>query len=125
MPYNPVPQLEKPTYEPPTQNQQQPIIAQQYAPNQQNPYIVVQQQYTSIPQVKFKTKPVIIVCPYCKNNITSIVETHFNLLNCCFFSFFPCIWCLVAVCNDKEFCCCDATHKCPTCGNLLGKYHSC
>ena len=122
-PYNPPPSYEKPTYEPPPQYQQQPIVVQQYAPTQQQHYIV--QQYGNIPQAKVKTSQVTTVCPFCKNNVTSIVETHFNILNCCFCYLFPLFWCLYQLCADKEFLCNDATHKCPRCGNIIGKYNAC
>ena len=124
MPYNPPPSYEKPTYEPPPQNQQQPIVVQQYAPTQQQHY-VVQQQYAVIPQAKLKTPAVTTICPFCKNNVTTIVETNFNILSCCFCYLFPLFWLLYNVCADKEFCCSDATHTCPQCGNIIGKYKAC
>ena len=124
MPYNPPPSYEKPTYElPPQYQQQQPIVVQQYVPTQQQHYVV--QQYGNVPHSKVKTSPVTTVCPFCKNNVTSIVETHFNILNCCFCYLFPLFWCLYQLCADKEFLCNDAIHKCPRCGNIIGKYNSC
>ena len=55
----------QPYGQPPVQNQ--PIVVNQYVP---------------YAPVKFKTSPVSMVCPFCKNNITTLVDTQFNCCNC-------------------------------------------
>ena len=36
------------------------------------------------PPPNLKTSPVFMTCPNCRNNITTVVETNFNFLNCLF-----------------------------------------
>ena len=97
------------TYQPPMANQQ-PIVVNQ-----------------AIPQapLKLKTMPASIVCPHCHNNVTTVVDTQFNCLNCCFCWFFCICWCCVNLINDKDFNCTDATHKCPQCGQVVFQYNAC
>ena len=98
--------------------------AQPYPSPVQNQPIVVNQVVPYVP-VKFKTSPVSMVCPFCKKSITTVVNTEFNCGNCCFCFCFCLIWLIVMLASDKDLNCSDATHKCPSCGNVLGKYQSC
>ena len=105
----------------------QPVPAAQpvpYGPPVQNQPIVVNQYVPAAP-VKFKTSPVSMVCPYCKNNITTLVDTQFNCCNCCFCFCFCLIWLIVMLVSEKDLNCSDATHKCPSCGKVIGSYQSC
>ena len=73
----------------------------------------------------FGTAPVSIICPFCRQPITTIVERSFNCATCllCWCTgllFFICI----QMCSQKEIGCFDAVHKCPSCGNIIGQYSS-
>ena len=110
-PYNPPPgSYGQPTYQPPVQNQQQPIVVQ---------------QYVNAPPVKLKSSPVSMFCPHCKKTVTTVVSTQFNCLNCCFCFCFCLLWLIVELVSDKDLNCTDATHKCPNCKNVIGVYRSC
>ena len=89
--------------------------------NQPIPVIAV--QTAIINPLMFRTEPVAIQCPFCFNYITTKVETTCSLGACCLCCFtgflvFACI----QLCNNKNVCCCDATHFCPICGKQLGFY---
>ena len=105
---------------PVVQNMPGPIIQ---APVQNQPIVI--NQNIPMNQVKLKTSPVSMICPFCNNNITTIVETEFNCLNCCFCFCFCIIWLIVQLASDKELNCTDANHKCPSCGHLIGQYRAC
>ena len=102
----PVGQPISPVAQPQQQSQQQAILINQ---------ISVQQQ--------FKSNPTIITCPFCKNTVSTIVENNFNAGSCilCLFTGILC-WVIILSCMGKDLTCCDATHKCPNCGSILGKY---
>ena len=75
---------------------------------------------------KFGTVPVSITCQFCKNPVTTVVEKTCNCGSCCLCCFTGLfIWICIQCCRDKEIGCKDATHKCPSCGNVLGTYQSC
>ena len=100
--------------QPPVQQQQQPVV------NQAQPQVI------NVVNQEFRTSPVSITCQFCKNPVTTVVEKHCNCCACCLcwmtgLVFFVCIQC----CRGKEIGCCDATHKCPTCGQILGTYVAC
>ena len=105
-PVTPVVQPNQPIYQPPIVNQQQPVVVYQQPP-------------------KLKTTPVSLVCPHCHNQITTLVETHFNCLNCCLCCYCLLLWLIVELANDKDLNCTDATHKCPSCGSVIGVYTAC
>ena len=89
------------------------------------PALVVNQATPSIIVVppKFGTTPVSLICINCNNPITTQVEKTFNCCSCflcCWTGFL--IYACIQMCNGKELCCCDATHRCPKCGFTLGKY---
>ena len=74
----------------------------------------------------FGTTPVSLTCQFCKNPVTTVVQKKCNCCTCCLcwitgVCFFICIQC----CRKKEIGCSDATHTCPSCGQILGTYNSC
>ena len=74
----------------------------------------------------FGTTPVSITCQFCKNPVTTVVQKKFNCCTCCIcwatgLCFFICVQCY----RNKEISCNDATHTCPSCGQILGTYNSC
>ena len=88
--------------------------------NQAIPSVVIAQNPV------FGTLPVSIICPFCRQPITTIVEKSFNCATCLL------CWCTglllficIQMCSNKEIGCCDAIHKCPVCGNIIGQYSSC
>lgn len=103
--------ISQPVFQAPFVNQQQPIVVNQYMPDSLT--------------LNLKTSPTVLVCPFCKNNITTIVDTEFNIVNFCFCWFFFYIWIIAQLIRRKQLLCIDATHKCPSCGSIIGKYSSC
>ncbi len=103
----------------------QPMYTQQPIPQIQAQPIVVNQYVPYAPPMKFKTSPVQMICPFCKNNIRTLVDVQFNCLNCCFCFCFCMIWLLVMLIQEKDLNCSNAIHKCPSCGKVLGSYQSC
>ena len=99
----------QPTYQPPVPNQ---------------PPIIVNQGIPQVP-IKLKTVPAVVVCPHCHNTVTTVVDTQFNCLNCCFCYCLTLCWIIVNLANEKDFNCSDATHKCPQCGQVIGQYNAC
>ena len=112
-------------------NPVQPIVtsAQPYPNfNQQQPVMMapVQPQVVNVVNTQFGTRPVSITCQFCKLPITTHVEKSFSFCSCllciyCGFFF----WICIQICRKKEINCCDATHTCPNCGQVLGTYTSC
>ena len=95
---------------------QQGFVQPAFIVNQTTPKVVV------VPP-KFGTAPVSLICINCNNPITTQVEKTFNCCSCflcCWTGFL--IYACIQMCNGKELCCCDATHRCPKCGFTLGKY---
>ena len=74
----------------------------------------------------FGTTPVSITCQFCKNPVTTVVQKK---CNCCTFCLCwatgLCIFICIQCCRKKEIGCNDATHTCPSCGQILGTYNSC
>ena len=131
---SPVPQAINPMINPPPQPQPQvvyqpPVAQPMYAPvvGPQPPLlqagnIVVNQTGPFFPMQPMTVNPVQMICPFCKQNITTTVETQFNCCACC-------ICCVIGVCyfimqavRGKDLCCDDATHRCPHCNNVVGTY---
>ena len=111
----PQPQPNQPTAQPifqaPVMNQQQPIIVNQYNPVQ---------------PLDLKTSPTTVVCPFCKQTVTTIVETECSGASvcCCICTSLVC-WVIFQICRNKDLNCNDATHKCPSCGNTIATYTAC
>jgi len=96
---------------------QQPVIV--------NPVPVATNQVAvqGVNQEQFKLSPVVTKCPHCFQTITTTVETQCSCCACCVFCMtglliYLCIQC----CRNKDFCCQDATHKCPNCGKDIAFY---
>ena len=104
----------------PQQGYGQPLPYQQ---NNNNAIVVNQAKPTYLVsgQVKFRDRPVSIVCPYCKNVINTVISHNFSCCACCFCVLgccivLPCIQCI----NGKSLGCFDTKHTCPKCGAVLG-----
>ena len=111
-----------PSYGPPHGPPQgQPMQSQPVVVNQAQPQVV-----NVVAGQGFGTQPVSLTCQFCKNPVTTNVEKKCNCCTCCLccvtgFIFWVCIQC----CRKKEINCWDATHTCPSCGQILGSYTSC
>ena len=124
----PAPQQPIMVQQQPIMVQQQPIIGQPVAyiqpvvaSNQVNPNPVIVRN----PQ-DFKCTPIVCTCPNCKNTVTTIVTTNFNVANClcCFLTSLLC-WLLFQCLRDKDISCNDATHICPHCQYVIFNYSAC
>ena len=74
----------------------------------------------------FGTQPVSITCQFCNKPVTTTVNKTCNCCTCCLCwvtGLF--VWICIQCCRKKEINCCDATHYCPNCGQMLGHYESC
>ena len=87
--------------------------------NQQTPALILHPDL-------YKTNPVAVTCPVCRQTITTNVAKRFNCLTCLL------CWCTCLVfyaciqsCRGKDICCYDATHTCPKCNSVVGTYNSC
>ena len=72
---------------------------------------------------KLGLSPVSTTCPFCRTTVTTTVEESFNCcacLLCCYTGIL--IYVCIQLCNDKSILCCDATHRCPNCGAVIGQY---
>lgn len=96
------------------QPQQQVIMQpQQMGPVQAVP--ITTNQIVDDPK-KYRLSPVVTKCPHCFQTVTTNVETKCSCCACCVccmtvLVIYLCIQC----CRDKDFCCQDAVHKCPSC----------
>ena len=74
----------------------------------------------------FKRKPITIKCPYCNNTVNTKVKEIYSCKACCLCCITGvCFYICVQACRDKDICCFDAEHTCPTCGKRLGNYKAC
>ena len=110
----------------PIPQDQQEVLPTNLTPfkNQQQPYMANQNTY--VQTANLKSRPVLVFCPFCKNNVITLVETHFNWLSClcCLISRLI-IWSIFQCMRNKDLNCNDATHRCPSCGNIIGTYSAC
>jgi len=91
----------------------QPMQQPQMAPAQFVP--IASNQLVDDPK-KYRLSPVVTKCPHCFQTVTTNVETKCSCGACCvccmtLLVVYLCIQC----CRDKDFCCQDAVHKCPSC----------
>ena len=128
----------------------QPIIIN---PNQQNFIINNQASPIIISNYEFTKKPTNIICPYCMHQIKTNVEREFNFCKCFLITGFifllplailnggcSCGGCSCDFCGEEEKeekkeeidenekfcdCCYDGIHKCPNCGQTVGKTKFC
>ena len=98
--------------------------------NQALPTIITSSQkfFTSndrivLKAICFSKMTVSMACFFCRLPITTVVENNFNCGACvlCYITG-CCIFVCIQACLGKEIGCCDATHRCPNCGAILGKY---
>ena len=90
--------------------------------NQQAPAVALSALNPDI----YKIAPVSVKCPFCQNTITTSVETSCSCAACCLccwtgYLIYMCIQC----CRNKDICCCNAEHSCPSCGKRIGYYSAC
>ena len=88
--------------------------------NQSIPSVVI----TTTPKMA-GTSPVQMTCPFCRQQITTSVETSCNCITC-FLCWVTgcCFFCCFQLCMGKEIGCCDAVHRCPSCQVVIGAYSS-
>ncbi|XP_070548001.1 lipopolysaccharide-induced tumor necrosis factor-alpha factor homolog [Ptychodera flava] len=67
--------------------------------------------------------PTAVTCPNCRQSVVSEVEMSANTMAwmCCVIMFLCGLWlcCFIPLCMAS---CQDATHRCPNCKHVLGKY---
>lgn len=73
----------------------------------------------------FKSSPITITCPFCKNTVTTETESKLNFVACICCLMFNILYCCVQMCGDRNPCCLDISHRCPKCGKIVGHYNSC
>lgn len=88
--------------------------------NQSAPSGTISQTYI------YNRSPMNIVCPYCKTQVTTVVEDRCNCTACIFcllttFIFYVCI----QLSRGKDICCTDTWHRCPKCKMFVGSYVTC
>ena len=107
----------------PTQQPQTYPSPQNVVNNQTQPQVV---QIVQQGAQEFGTKPVSMICQFCKKPTSTVVEKKCNCCSCfcCFITLFVGWFCIQCY-RKKEFNCCDATHKCSECNQVLGNYTSC
>ena len=104
-----------------------PLI--QSVPNGKTPVssaIVVNQVVPTMTVMANTSYPFATTCPFCKKGITTTSVQTCSCKACllCYFTgclFYVCIQC----CRGKDFCCYDAVHSCPECGNTIAQYIAC
>ena len=65
---------------------------------------------------KYRLSPVVTKCPHCFQTVTTNVETTCSCCACCVCCMTGLvIYLCIQSCRDKDFCCQDAVHKCPSC----------
>ena len=108
-------------------NPGQPINPIAQAPVQmpiQNQQIIIDNQIS--PTIQFKTFPIGITCPFCNQNITTVIDSQLNIgYICCICLTGPLLWACLMIIMNKEFTFSDVVHKCPICGFKIGSYNAC
>lgn len=104
-----------------TQSTQPQVVGQaQVVSNQTGTPVIIQSA------TNFNTVPVSLVCQFCKQPVTTTVETSCSCSACCL-----CCWtgfvvyACIQACRGKNICCKDAKHTCPNCNRQLGYYEAC
>jgi len=91
------------------------------------PIVINQQQPVMMANpLMFKTTPIALTCIFCNKPCTTVVQKKCNVCACllCWCTGLLCYVC-VQCCRQKDICCCDATHTCPNCGQVVGTYTAC
>jgi hypothetical protein len=117
------PSQQSPTTYPSQQSPTTYPSQQQVVNNQTSPQVV---QIVQQGAQEFGTKPVSMICQFCKKPTSTVVEKKCNCCAClcCFGTAFVGWFCIQCY-RKKEFTCCDATHKCSECQKVLGNYTTC
>ena len=126
----PYPQPQQPLYQPPPQVVYQPVAQPVYGQNiivaQPQPVvqgaIVINQNQPFIQRQIFMVSPVSMVCPFCQQQISTRVETQFNLAACCICCWIGVFYFIMQAIRGKDLCCDDARHICPNCNHEVGRY---
>ena len=95
-------------------------------PYQNNAIIINQVSPMFMSSVKLGGSSVSMAFPFCRYNINTITTSEFNCSSCCMcwmlgFIFYICF----QLCRGKGILCENVEHRCPNCGNVIGKYESC
>ena len=92
-----------------------------------NTIVINQQpQFMMVNPHMFKSVAIAMTCQFCGKNINTSVNQECNCLACCLCFFTGIIWYLIIQsCRDKDLCFYNATHTCPYCGKIVGKYNAC
>ena len=107
----------------------QPVPIVTGAPQVQvQPQIVVNQVTPAVAVITpaVKSTPYLTVCPFCKNQVMTSTIRTFNCCTCllCYCTGLICFL-IIQSCRGKDLSCYDADHRCPNCGQTLGRYESC
>ena len=96
-----------------------PVVPGAVVVNQQAPTLMLHPD-------KYKTTPVCVTCPTCRNNMTTVITKKFNICACllCYCTGIIC-FVLIQLCRGKDFCCYDVEHTCPRCNAVVGTYTPC
>lgn len=73
-----------------------------------------------------KTKPKLVICPYCYNEGPTLIDKRLSITNlfCCIFTLIiP--WVIFQQIRGKDLSFYNATHYCSYCKNILAKYNAC
>ena len=119
------------------QFQQVPGVNPSFVANQmypQNPNVIIIRQVVVPPTIAYTKRytPTSMTCPYCMKNVVSNPNSHWSNrsceLCCCLTFLFYITGCLGLLlylccvsCWDEDFCCYEATHRCPYCNNIIAK----
>ena len=89
--------------------------------NQSQPQVV-----NVVSNQNFGTHPVSMICQFCKNPITTVVDKNCSCISFCL-CWITCFffWICIQSCRKKELNCWNAAHICPSCNQQLGFYNSC
>ena len=78
-----------------------------------------------VDSTNFKTDPLLIICPICKNQVQTVVNKKWDWYSFCLCHIFGlCAWITFQCCRNKQLNCFDAEHFCPRCGNKIVEYSS-
>ena len=87
---------------------------------------VVVNQVVPVSVMAHTSSSYVTICPTCKNMVSTTAIKQFNCCTCLLCYCTGIFWFLcIQMCRGKDFCCYDATHNCPVCGNLISTYESC
>ena len=122
---------QQPAYLPQQQVVYQPVVQPVYGQHiivaQPQPVvsgaIIVNQNQPLLGAPVFSVSPVLMVCPFCQQQITTRVVTNCNIGALCLFLCITYFYFIIQCIRGKDCCCNDAIHYCPNCGHELGRYY--